>query len=195
MKERVILLFTLCFFSFIAANAQSPFQLGFKAGANVSKLNGESFSNQFQFGYHGGAFAQIKIAKKWQVQPEVLFNQYATKTGTKFNEIYQGSNFKDVKLNYLTIPMLLNYAPQKWIAFQGGAQVGVLMDKQKSLVKNGQEAFKTGDVSLLGGLQLNVGIIKVQGRYYYGLNNVNKINPADSWKNEGFQVSVGIRII
>jgi len=176
------------------ANAQG-FQLGVKAGANLSKIDGVSFNDQFQLGYHAGVFSRIKFSKKWGIQPEVLFNQYNTKTVNDFAAVYSTENLKNLSLNYITIPMLLDFSPQKWISLQGGAQVGVMMDKSKSLLSNGEQAFSSGDVSLLGGVQFNLMAFKISGRYYQGLKNINNTGVDGSWKNKGFQISVGLRII
>src|SRR6478735_4376110 len=173
----------------------AQFHVGAKAGVNMSKIDGQSFSESFDYGYHLGGFAEIGLGNKWALQPEVLFNQYNSKTTTEFSDIYQGESLKDVKLNYLSIPILLSYTPSKLLSLQGGVQFGVLMDNSKTLVKNGQEAFKNGDFSVLGGVQLNLGGFKVSGRYFVGLNNINDVDSKDKWRNQGFQLSLGFRII
>ena len=173
----------------------AQFHVGAKAGVNMTKIDGQSFSESFDYGYHLGGFAEIGLGQKWALQPEVLFNQYNSKTTTEFSDIYQGESLKNVTLNYLSIPILLSYTPSKLLSLQGGAQFGVLMDNSKTLVKNGQEAFKDGDFSLLGGVQLNLGSFKVSGRYFVGLNNINDVDSKDKWRNQGFQLSLGLRII
>jgi len=173
----------------------AQFHVGAKAGVNMSKIDGQSFKESFDYGYHLGGFAEIGLGKKWALQPEVLFNQFNSKTTTEFSDIYQGESFKNVTLNYLSIPLLLSYTPSGILSLQGGAQFGVLMDNSKTLVKNGEEAFKNGDFSLLGGVQLNLGSFRVSGRYFVGLNNINDIDSKDKWRNQGFQLSLGFKII
>ncbi|MBX2939397.1 MAG: PorT family protein, partial [Ferruginibacter sp.] len=41
------------------------FSLGVKAGADINKLDGTEFKNGFSFGYQLGAFAEIKLSKKF----------------------------------------------------------------------------------------------------------------------------------
>ena len=140
----------------------------------------------------------LKVGQSWQLQPEVLLNQYATKTGANFDDLNpfgHGNNLKDVKLNYVSIPLLLSYSPTKFFTLQAGPQYGILMDKKVNLIQNGKNAFKDGDFSMLGGVQLNIAGVKVSGRYFVGLNNINEIDNRDKWKNQGFQLSVGLRII
>lgn len=195
-------IFTL--FITVAANAQVKklvndnvpfFQMGIKGGANLTKVDGKSFKDEFKTGYHAGAFIQLKLSDKFQVQPEVLFNQFNTRTDTSFSNVYDIKNLKDVKLNYISIPLLLTYAPSKVISFQAGPQFGILIDKNKNIVDNGKQAFRSGDLSMLGGVQVSIGGIRVNGRYFVGLNNINDIDNQEKWKNRGFQLSVGFKII
>ncbi len=181
------------------AQQKLPFiELGIKGGTNITKIDGMSFKDEYKYGYSVGAFAALKVAKSWQVQPEVLLNQYASKTGTNFDDMNpfgHGNNLKNVKLNYISIPLLLDFSPTRFITFQAGPQYGILLDKSVNLVQNGKNAFKNGDFSMVGGVQLNIGGIKVAGRYFTGLNNISDIGTSDKWKNQGFQLSVGLRII
>ena len=89
---------------------------------------------------------------------------------------------------------MLSYSPSKFFTLQAGPQVGVLLNKDESLLNNGKNAFKTGDFSLLGGVQLNFGGVKVGGRYVVGLNNINDLDDREEWKNQGFQLSLGLAL-
>jgi hypothetical protein len=189
---------TLTSLSFAQGSGGGGFHIGAKAGANIFKIDGTSMKDEFNFGYNVGAFAEIKFNKEWGIQPEVMWNQTNYRTGEHFSDIYNTeggvNNFKG-KLNYLSIPVLLSYSPAKIISFQLGPQFGVLLNQDKSLVKNGEDAFKKGDFSALGGVQLNLGGLKVGGRYVIGLNNINDIDDKEKWKNQGFQVYIGARFL
>lgn len=198
MKKKLLVpLFAFVLFS-MAGMAQlhvPAFQLGIKGGVNITKIDGKSFSDEFNYGYNAGAFAIIKVTNHIQIQPEVLFNQYNAKADTAFSNVLNVKNLKDVKLNYLSVPLLLNLTPAKFISFQVGPQFGILLDKHKDLFENGKDAFSGGDLSMLAGIQLNLGALKVSGRYVVGLANINDVSNSDKWKNQGFQLSVGLRII
>jgi hypothetical protein len=176
------------------------FHLGVKAGANMFKIDGQSFDQSFQFGYNIGAFAELNFTSQWGIQPELMWNQTNYRTGENFNAIFPGSA-SDLKgkLNYLSIPILLSFRPIKLISLQAGPQFGILMSGDQNLGQNGQNAFKKGDFSLVGGAQLNLAGFKLGARYVIGLSNVNDLgngtatNP-ETWKNQGFQVYAGFRI-
>ncbi len=180
-----------------AALAQK-FSIGAKAGANIVKVDGKSFKDEFRYGYHLGGFATIALGKKFALQPEVLFNQYSTTLDSNYKNIYQNvfnpSNASNIKLNYLSIPLLLNYKFLGPLSLQAGPQFGVLLNQDKSILQNGEEAFKNGDFSLVGGAQLKVMKFRITGRYVVGLNNINDIDNQDKWKNQAIQLSVGVAL-
>jgi hypothetical protein len=195
MKKKLLVFLTAALLISSASFAQG-FHLGIKGGANGLKVDGKSFREEFRFGYNLGAWAEINLSKKVGIQPEVLWNQTNFRTADQFNDIYpEGTGDVRGDLNYLSIPVLLNYRPVKLITLQAGPQFGILLDKNESLFENGQRAFKKGDFSMLGGAQLNIGAIKVGARYVIGLTNINDIDNQDKWKNQGFQVYLGLRII
>jgi hypothetical protein len=199
MKLRSLVLLTIASALTTASFAQGGgggFHVGAKAGANIFKVDGSSMKDEFIFGYNVGAFAEINFTKEIGIQPEVMWNQTNFRTGARFNDIYpEGVNDVKGKLNYLSIPILFSYTPAKIISFQLGPQFGVLLNQDKSLVKNGEEAFKKGDFSALGGVQLNIGGVKIGGRYVIGLTNINDIDNKEKWKNQGFQVYLGTRFL
>lgn len=194
MKKRSLVLATLCLF-FSAAVFSQGFHLGVKGGANIFKIDGKTFKEEFQFGYNVGAFAEINFSDKWGIQPEVIWNQTNFRTGNELNDV---SPFKDGvkgKLNYLSIPILLSFTPAKFLSLQAGPQFGVLLNDDKSVYQNGEQAFRKGDFSMLAGVQLNVGSFKVGGRYVAGLYNINDIDDKEKWKNQGFQLYLGLRLL
>jgi len=174
------------------------FHLGFKGGANIVKIDGQSFDQSFKFGYSLGAFAELNLDKKWGIQPELLWNQAKTTTTDNFSLIYQGVSGQNITLNYLAIPILVSYRPIPLLSLQAGPQFGILIDQTANLFQNGANAFKKGDFSILGGAQLNLGGFRAGARYFIQLNNINDLPSAGddaTWKSQGFQLYVGFRII
>jgi hypothetical protein len=202
MKKRSLaLLSTALFLSTVTfaqkTESQGGFHVGLKAGANIFKVDGAAIEDEFKFGYNAGAFAELYWSKEWGIQPEVMWNQTNYRTGNNFKDVYgiEGKNDIEGKLNYLSIPVLLCYRPVKLITFQAGPQFGILLNKDQDLFTNGKQAFKSGDFSMLGGAQLNLGGLKAGARYVIGLSNINDIDEKEKWKNQGFQVYLGVRII
>ena len=197
MKKQFLALF-VAMATFSTVVSAQGFHFGVKGGANLVKIDNQAFKDGFKFGYNLGAFAEVNFSKKWGIQPEVLWAQSAYKTADNFSQIYQaqgGISNLDVKLNYLQIPLLLSYRPSKLLTFQAGPQFGILINQDKDLITNGGDAFKTGDLSMLAGAQLNILGLKAGARYAIGLNNINDITTSTDWKSRGWQVYVGFRIL
>jgi hypothetical protein len=183
----------------LSSAAMAQFHIGAKAGANITKVDGKSFKDEFRYGYSLGGFLEVRMGNKFVLQPEVLFNQYSTTLDSNYKNIYNGvfsnSAQSNVKLNYLSIPILLNYKLiGSFLSLQAGPQFSVLMNNDKTLLQNGGEAFKNGEFAMLGGVQMKLGMIRVNGRYSVGLNNINDIDNQDKWKSQGFQVTVGLAL-
>lgn len=192
------ILLTLLFAGLFSVAANAQFHLGLKAGTNVTKVEGRSFQDEFSYGYQLGAFAEIKLSKQLTLQPELLINQYKATLDTNYNNLLNNAlrGLSSVKLDYLSIPILLNYKlGGGFISLQAGPQFGILFDKSNSFGQNAQNAFKQGDLSMLGGIQLKAGIFRINGRYFIGLSDINDLTNDSRWKNQGFQLSIGMALL
>ena len=148
-----------------SATSFAQFRIGPKLGANMGKIEGSGFDEKYKLGYHVGVFAEIPLGKKWAIQPEVLWNQINTDTAYNIRQVYQNL-----------------------------AKFGILINKDKTLIDNGGQAFKNGDFSMLFGAQLNILRIRVYGRYVIGLNDISDIGSQEEWKTTGFQLGVGLAL-
>ena len=185
-------LFSIAVLLFISSSVFSQgFSAGIKGGANLGKISGQSFKNEFTLGYHVGAFATINFSKKWGIQPEVLLSQTNVDTTSNFSQVTQFNHVNKINLQYLTIPLLLNYNLNKFITLQAGPQYGILLDKNKNLLQNGKDAFKSGNFSIAAGLQLNILKFRIYGRFVGGMTDLNNIGTADAWKTQTIQLGVG----
>jgi len=195
MKSKLFGLITVLL---VSTAAMAQFHIGVKAGANITKIEGKSFKEQFRSGYHLGGFAEIGFGKKFGIQPEVVFNQYSTRVDSNFSHIYENvfnpGYASNIKLNYLSVPLLLTYKFLGPLSLQVGPQFAVLIDQNKTLLQNGQQAFKNGDFSMVAGAQLKLLKFRLTGRYVVGLNNINDIDNQDKWKNQTIQLSLGLAL-
>jgi len=193
MKTKLIsLVFMLFIFS---VSFSQGLTFGIKGGASINKLTGKSFKEEFSFGYHVGVFATLGMGGKLSLQPEVLLNQVNSDTASNFSSIYPSFNrVKNIQLKYLSIPILLNYNLSNLFALQVGPQFGILIDQNKNALQNTGDAFKKGDFSMVGGLQLKLFKFRVYGRYVVGLNDISNIGNSDKWKSQSIQLGVGLAL-
>jgi hypothetical protein len=80
------------------------------------------------------------------------------------------------------------------VTLQAGPQFSILMNNDRTLLQNGEEAFKSGDFAMAGGVTLNLKMLRVYGRYNIGLTNINDIDNQDKWKGQQLQLGLGLRL-
>ena len=191
--KKILLLFAIALSVSSIASAQS-LKFGIKAGADINKIKGKAFTDEFSYGYQIGVFSEIGITEKIGIQPEILFSQVNFDTAVGFKDIIGFDNFKASKLSYVKMPVLLSYSPNSIVRLQVGPQFGLLVDKEKSIGENGRNVFQNGDLSMVGGLQLNISKVRLYGRYVMGLNNINEAGSPDKWKSQSIQVGLGLTL-
>lgn len=195
MKKVCFLVLVVSILSASRIQAQS-FHFGIKAGTNLSQITGRSFDDGFQWGFSAGGFAELNFTSKWGIQPELLFNQTKTQTASDFNEVFdEGFNSTSVSLNYLSIPILASYKILPILSIQVGPQFGILMSTSQDITSSASKAFKSGDFSMVGGAQVNIGGFKAGARYVYGFTNLDNVTNVDTWKNQNIQLYIGFRIL
>lgn len=190
--KSILFLFSAILFSAAGVHAQSA-HFGIKAGTDIRKIDGKSFKDEFAFGYQAGVFGEVYFNSKYGIQPELYYSETNTKTATDAGSIYSLSNITKAKLGYINIPVLLSIRPIPEISFLIGPQFGILVNKDKSIMQNGKDAIKKGDVAATAGLQINLKKFKVYGRYVLGLNDVNNLE-TDTWHNQAFHLGLGYRL-
>lgn len=180
------------------ANAQAQFALGIKAGPNFSNIDinssiGANYKNRT--GFHGGAFALIKLTKIG-IQPELLFSQQGSIV--KFNSGDGEANF-----DYINIPIILKLYTVAGINLQVGPQFGFLSGGEVKQTINGvnsiqdaKDFYKGSDFSAALGLGWDLPFgLTIDARYNLGLSKINDGTNSDKAKNQVFQVSVGYKLI
>jgi hypothetical protein len=194
MKTKLLFLISSLF---ITQAMMAQFHVGVKGGANIIKVDGKSFKDEFRYGYSLGGFMEVRLGNKLVLQPEVLFNQYNTRLDSSYKNVYQDvfNGNSNIRLDYISIPILLNYKLiGSFLSLQAGPQFGILIDQNRTILQNGGDAFKKGDFSMLAGVQFKVGPMRINGRYGVGLNNISDITNEGKWKSQGYQVSVGLAL-
>ncbi len=195
------------------ADAQKlDIDLGIKIGANFSNIDGKYWQNGYKANLLGGAFLGI-TGRRLGGQIEGIFSQSTYITGKDFNDMYHDilktgkDSIKEgsFKVNYLSIPVLLNVRLFKSAMIQLGPQFSgvVSVNDKDDLVKDAGELFKgswDGVVGLWVNLpaRLNIGV-----RYVIGLSNINKYDGKslssqevdDAWKQKTIQVHIGYSIL
>lgn len=197
--KKIVFVIAICSIAFVnQANAQAQFALGIKAGPNFANIDanssiGANYKNRT--GFHGGAFALIKLTKIG-IQPELLFSQQGSTV--KFNSGDGEANF-----DYINIPIILKLYTVAGINLQIGPQFGFLSGGEVKNTVNGittiqdaKDFYKGSDFSAALGLGWDLPFgLTLDARYNLGLSKINDGSNSDKAKNQVFQISAGFKII
>lgn len=188
--KKTILTFVLISAS-VFCFAQAKIAIGIKGGPNFANINtdaspGENYKNRT--GLHLGAFALFR-GEKVGFQPEVVFSQQGSTI------TYSGQ--PDIKSNfsYVNVPLIVKLYTVAGINIQVGPQFGFLTSAKidDSDVK---DQLKTSDMSLALGLGWDLPIgLSIDGRYNWGLSDINSGADVSSIKNQVWQFSVGFKLL
>lgn len=154
-------------------NASAQVHLGVKAGANLTKIDGESFSEKYKLGYQLGAYTYYDFSPMIGIQLEVQSNQSNTKVSERYSDVVFNSFSKGKQLNYISVPLLLRVNSQGALTLLAGPQFSFLTDPNKTVLENGTKLFKNTDIGLVGGVDLNLRPFIISGRYIWGLNDIS----------------------
>lgn len=180
-----ILIILACILIATATEAQHM-NIGIKGGLNGYSVEGNNTGNfDPKYSFHIGLLGHVHMDSKFALQPEVVFSVQ----GTKYNS---GSNDM-LNLNYVNIPLLLQYMFDNGFRLEAGPQLGILASAKSEIgststdVKNN---FESTDI----GLVLGMSYVKPSTgfgfdiRYNHGLTDISK-GAGDAY-NRGFQLGV-----
>jgi hypothetical protein len=174
------------------------FRVGFNAGLNINKIQGKSFANEYSYNYGFRGFMQFNFHRKFGVQPEVGYNQASAQQSSDYTDIWDdislGGDQSKVKLSYLKFGTMVNYnvGVTTRIKLQFGPQWGMLLNEKVDSLTTTENIFKKGDFSLAGGIMFQLPAVHFGARYEQGLTNINAIDDRDKWKNQSFQLFLGL---
>jgi hypothetical protein len=188
----VVMVFTL---GFVNAQEKADMAFGVKGGLNISTITNadvDGVNSKSLVGFHVGFFGEFMISNKFAIQPEVLYSAQGTELE------FEGIS-GDLKLDYITIPVMAKYYVADAFSLELGPQIGFLVSAK---AKSGGESedvkdeLKSTDVSLNFGLGYDITQnFMIGARYSLGLTRLQDelIPGEDESKNSVFQISVGYK--
>jgi len=167
------LLITCFIFLLIQSARAQEVHFGLKAGLNAANLIFEDQGEaEFKLGVHGGALAHIHLTNKFALQPEVMISMQGGKRISNNTDI-------NTNLNYLNIPVLLQYMFNNGFRVQAGPQAGFMLSANEEIndaKSNRIQNYKSIDFSVPVGVSyLHPSGLGVDARWVFGLNNINDV--------------------
>ena len=175
---------TIILFSTFLLQAQET-NFGVKVGYNSSSVkitNNDDYDSKS--GFHVGGLAHIHITSHFAVQPELVFS---TQGGESPN-----GNVK-LNLNYLNIPVALQYMVADGFRLQTGPQLGFLLSAENKVGDveiDVDDSFSSIDFSwLFGASYIFSSGIGIDARYNLGINDISDDSDFEA-RNRVFQVGL-----
>ncbi|MEO5800977.1 MAG: porin family protein [Gemmatimonadales bacterium] len=173
-----------------AASAQTTF--GIKGGLSFATLSNKHPDWDNRTGFAAGVALDMR-AGPIGIQPEVLYVQKGVKS--------DGSPDSDApKLDYIEVPILLKVTipiPAIQPFVYAGPSIGFRLTCKVGEIDCDSDAVKSTDfgAALGGGIRLggNKGIT-LEGRYMWGLKDLNKLNSGVETKTRTFLVMAGVSL-
>ncbi|MEZ5035340.1 MAG: porin family protein [Chitinophagaceae bacterium] len=186
--KKIMLVFVVLTATVLSSNAQTRF--GVKAGGNFYTLGGDNVEGEninSKFGLNVGGLVNIPVAKKFKVQPEVVFSIQGTKE--------DDGGTTNLNFNYLNIPIMAQVYVTDGFYVEAGPQVGILLKadikEEGSSSYSVKDELKGADFALGFGAGYTLpGGFGFNARYNLGLSNILKDTGEGELKNRGFQLGV-----
>ena len=178
---------------------QPKFGAGVKAGLNYSSQYTNNTANIVDFksilGINAGAYCNYFLLDFLAIQPELMVSG----KGSHWKNQYYDAKYN---LTYIDLPILIKYQPVKLFNIHAGPQFSYLIiahqkDFGNNLNTNVMDHFYKFDLGLVLGVEANLPYkINLTIRYVLGVNTVTTgAQYTEIWKNKGFQLSLGYRIL
>ncbi|KJD32821.1 hypothetical protein PK35_07510 [Tamlana nanhaiensis] len=150
---------------------------GVRGGLNISNLDFKEhppMANKHRNSIYFGAFAEIALSKKVAVSPELQFSA-------------EGANEETLHLDYIQMPVLMNFRITEKISAGLGPQVSLKVHKYEDGVKNFGYSGVAGVT-----YKINYALF-ADVRYTYGIRNIfdEKLNMEAI--NTNIQIGVGYK--
>src|SRR3569833_276115 len=194
-----ILLFAMCVGIAFVSQAQVTF--GLKGGVNLSNVGGKDAEGaKSLIGYHGGIQVGIPLVAGISLQPELLYSAQGSKVPVEADG--EGDEIittkANVHMNYLSLPLLVQYRHASGFQVQTGPQLSYLLSAK--VKANGQsedlkDTFKKTVLAWALGVGYGFadGKIGVNVRYNFGLTKLGKATdgePAGKVYGRNFQAGI-----
>lgn len=183
MKIFFITLFTLLFTAVSTVSAQN-INIGTKIGLNSYTFDNDSGQGfDSNLGLHAGFLGHIHLNRQFGLQPEIVYSMQGAASGNT-----------NLNLDYINIPVLLQYMFDNGFRIQAGPQIGLLVRAKavdNSVTMDIKDDFKSIDTGLsFGASYIHTPTdFGIDLRYNLGLSDISESSSIKS-NSRGFQIGI-----
>lgn len=168
----------------VSTAAAQNINIGVKGGLNSYTINNDNDSDfDSKIGLNIGLLGHIHLTDQYAFQPELVYSMQGATTGNT-----------DIKLDYINVPLLLQYMFDNGFRIQAGPQLGFLLNAEAEN-DNSSADIKDDFKSIDLGVSVGASYVHpptgfgVDARYNLGLSDISESSNVAS-TNRGFQVGV-----
>ena len=195
--KNLCLLFLFILFSNSTLQAQENVQFGAKGGVNFYNMTKYATmyptDNNIHTGFHIGLLAEIFVANKFSMQPEVLYSNQGTKARFERDTPPYGFEYAEWKFDYIQVPLLAKFYLIPALSIEVGPSINFLIKEEVSGMKT-----DWGSSFELGGA---IGAsYKIRDRFFgsarfiYGFTDAMKKEYELGVNNYGMQLGLGFML-
>ncbi|KAA1245477.1 porin family protein [Aquimarina sp. RZ0] len=184
--KKTLFFVVVSLFTFLGIHAQES-RYGIRIGANLSSISSDNIPDNLddsRIGVVVGFLADFRLSGKLRLQPEFQYSG-------------QGNKDKDLRVDYLQVPLMLKYNITNIFNIQLGPQAGIKIweweDNQEGITD-----FNTFDFAGVAGIGVNItDNFFADLRYSIGLSNVFDEDGSPvglDGNSRNIQLSVGYRL-
>lgn len=188
------------------ANAQK-ISGGIKGGvnfANIIKTDDDNFKTEFKPGFNAGLFIDLPLIGGLSLAPELMYSQKGYKTSG--NSLIGGAYDYKLTSNFVELPLLLKLKAPGF-SIHAGPQVSFLTststvydsgsDQYKKTVNENVDNLKKNLIGGVIGLGIDAGpkaVVTARYAIDFQKNNENGTSTVPEYKNQVYQLSLGIKL-
>jgi opacity protein-like surface antigen len=150
-------LFALGFTAVSSAQSRGNVEFGVNVGYNYSNVSSQYNSANAGYGVNLGLAADFYLSNRFSIKAKLIYDEKGWNDG--FYTDVPGSVLTDYNLNYLTVPVMVNWHfgnRNNWY-FNAGPYVGFLLNaSETSLNTDLKESFNESDFGLAFGIGVKV---------------------------------------
>lgn len=162
--------------------------VGLIGGANFSQIDGDNYAGYHRTGANFGGIGYLRIYRHVAFSFEALYSQKGAKSNTYRYSNRDSMTIIDkygIKLNYVEIPLMINYFDQRKSHFGLGVAVNRLLNSTETIettpattINFDKYPFKKQSFDIVAGAQMHVwkGLF-FNIRFQYALSPVRTVSP------------------
>lgn len=162
--------------------------VGIKGGLNVYNIyNDNNTEADSKLSFHAGLLAHIHLSQQFAFQPGLIYSVQGSQ------RTVAGTDVK-LNLNYLNVPLFLQYMFDNGFRLQAGPQLGLLLSAKSNIDNTDFDVTNNYEKTDLG-IGIGIGYVNpstgfgIDARYNHGFANINAGGSINSF-NRGYQVGV-----